>query len=112
MEPGWSTRAYRDGDEEAISELESAVYGELQDKDQWRRWWHWMYKDNPGGTGLIWLAEDAVKLVGHYPLIPVRLKLGNQIVKASQNLDQMTHPDYRHQGIATNLGRQTLNEAG
>lgn len=71
-----------------------------------------MYKDNPGGPGRIWLAEDNGKLAGQYSLIFMRLKLGNQIVKASQNIDQMTHPDYRYQGIARELGKQALNEAG
>lgn len=113
MERKWSIRAYGEGDESKILELRKAVYpAERYNLEQWMRLWRWMYKDHPGGTGRIWLAEDNGKLAGQYSLIFMRLKLGNQIVKASQNIDQMTHPDYRRQGIATNLGRQALDEVG
>jgi len=112
MERKWSIRAYREGDESKIFELWKAVYpAEGYNEEQWMRWWNWMYKNNPGGPTRIWLAEDNGKLVGQYPLIFMRLKVGNQIIKASQNIDQMTHPDYRYQGIASKLGKQALNEA-
>lgn len=112
IEGMWSVRPYKDGDEEAILELWKAVYPEKEyDREQWLRWWHWMYKENPVGHGRIWVAEDDGKIVGHYPLIFMMLKVGNQIVKASQNIDQMTHPDYRRQGIALKLGRQALDES-
>ncbi|MBN2074615.1 MAG: GNAT family N-acetyltransferase [Dehalococcoidales bacterium] len=111
MERKWIARQYKDGDEDAIFGLTKAVYGE-QDKDVWMRRWQWIYKDNPGGVGRIWLADDNGLLAGHYSLVYMWLKIGDKIVKASQNIDQMTHPDYRRQGIARTLATKALEEAG
>lgn len=70
-----------------------------------------MYKENPVGPAKIWVAEDNGKIVGHNPLVFMMLKEGNRIMKASYLIDRMTHPDYRHQGIASKLQRQALDEA-
>lgn len=114
MKQKWSMRAYKEGDEEAIFELWKAVYPLMQRSgEQWMRWWHWMYKDNPAASGKvrIWLADHDGRIIGQYPFIFMMLKVGNQIVKASQVIDHMTHPHYRRQGISLKLGRQGLNEA-
>lgn len=112
MERKWSIREYKEGDEEGILELWKAVYPlRSYDWEQWMRWWHWMYKENPVGLARIWVAEDNSKIVGHYPLVFMMLKAGNQLAKASQNIDQMTHPDYRHQGIALTLGKAAFRQA-
>jgi GNAT superfamily N-acetyltransferase len=112
MERRWSIREYREGDEEGILELCKAVYpSRTYDREQWMRWWRWLYKENPVGLARIWVAEDNGKIVGHYPLVFMMLKAGNQLAKASQNIDQMTHPDYRYQGIASRLGKMALREA-
>lgn len=112
MERKWSIRAYREGDEEGIFELDKAVHpSRTGDMEQWLKWWHWMYKDNPNGAARIWLAEHDGKIVGQYPLIFMKLKADNETLKVSQNIDVMTHPDYRYQGMFSTLERQALNEA-
>jgi len=107
---GWSIREYREGDEKGILELTEAVHGAVRDKEQWMRRWHWMYKHNPTGAGRIWLAEHNDKIVGQYPLILMNLKVGDDIVQVSQNVDVMTHPDYRYQGMFSMLERRALDE--
>jgi len=115
-------RMYKEGDEERILELWKAVYPAAYpaaypavysqreyDREKWLKWWQWMYKDNPAGPGRIWLAEHGSKIVGQYPLIFMNLKIGEEIVKASQNIDLMTHPDYQHQGIFSTLERTALD---
>jgi GNAT superfamily N-acetyltransferase len=109
--PKWSARPFRDGDERGIFELWKAVYPELQhDRDKWMKWWRWMYRDNPAGPGHIWVAEHGGTIVGQYPLIFRQMKVGNDILKVSQHVDLMTHPNFRHQGIFTTLERTVLDE--
>lgn len=111
MESKFLIRPYKEGDEEGILELWKAVYPERKyDKHQWMRWWHWKYRDNPAGSSQIWLAEDEARIVGQYPLIFMNMKIGNHILKVFQNVDLMTHPDHRYQGIFSKLESQALNE--
>ncbi len=111
MERKWSIRAYRDGDEAGIFELRKAVNPEREyDQDKWLRWWHWTFKENPAGSAKIWLAEHEDRIVGQYSLIFMYLKVGNTIIKASQNIDDMTHPAYRYQGMFSTLERKALDE--
>ncbi|HUV45622.1 MAG TPA: GNAT family N-acetyltransferase [Dehalococcoidia bacterium] len=112
MEHQWSIRPYTEGDEEGIFELNKAVSpSDERNREQWMQWWHWMYKESPAGNGRIWLAEHEGRIVGQYPLIFLKLKVGNRIIKASQNIDIMIHPDYRYQGMFSKLERQALDEA-
>jgi len=113
MEHAWSIRSYSEGDEEGIFELDKAVHpSQEQNREKWMRWWHWMYKENPAGNSRIWLAEHDGRIVGQYPLIPMDMKVGNEIMRASQNVGLMTHPDYQHQGIFSALERVALDSAG
>ena len=108
----WSMRAYREGDEDGILELWKATYPEREyNREGWLRWWHWKYKENPAGPGRIWLAEHDGRIVGQKPIVPVLMKIGTKIVTAFQNIDTMTHPDHRRQGIYESLSRKTVAEA-
>lgn len=108
----WSIRAYRDGDEYGIFELWKLTLSRGEDNpEQWRRWWNWRYKENPAGTGISWVADDGGKIVGHDGLIPVKMKIGDQLVTAFQSGDTMTHPDYRHQGIYKKIATKAYSEA-
>ena len=100
----WSTRTYRDGDEEGIFELWKAVYPEHSyDQQQWMRWWRWMYKANPSGMGVICLAEHDGKIVGQTGEIPMMMKIGSESVLVGLGIDAMTHPEYRRKGILIEL---------
>lgn len=112
MGQAWTVRAYKEGDENGIFGLMEAVYTEKKyDREKWMRWWRWMYMNNPAGVSRIWIATHGDKIVGHYPLIPTNMKIGNEIVIASQNIDLMTHPDYRHQGMFSTLEKKALIES-
>ncbi len=112
MERKWSMRPYKDGDEEGILELWKAVYPNRgYDREKWLRWWCWMYKANPAGEGRIWLAEHDGKIVGQYAVIPVKLKIGNEIILGLQSVDTMTHPDYRRQKMFETLTKKVYDEA-
>ncbi len=112
--PKWSTRAYREGDEEGIFELWKAVYPENPyDRQQWLRWWHWIYRANPRGTGVICVAEHDGRVVGHAAEVPLVMKIGGENVLVGLGIDAMTHPEYRRQGmyLAVVRTRRALGEA-
>ena len=95
----WSTRKYRDGDEEQIRKLRGITLSGAKDD----RWWKWFYKNNPAGPSLIWIAEVDNEIIGHAAHVPIRMKIGNQEVIGALGVDSMTHPDYQHQGILKKL---------
>ena len=113
MERAWSVRTYEKGDEDGIFELTKAVYPEKKyNREKWMRWWRWMYIENPAGDSRIWIADHDGKIVGQYPLVLVNMKIGEEIIKGSQNIDLMTHPDYQRQGMFFTLEKKALSEAG
>ena len=109
----WIIREYREGDEEGIFDLCDAVYPEARyDKESWMKWWHWQYKEIPFDSARIWLADHDGKIVGQYPLIPLRFKAEDKLMTAYLSLDVMTHPEYRYQGMFSRLESRALKEAG
>lgn len=111
-ERSWSPRAFRDGDEEGILELWKAVYPERPyNREQWMKWWHWTYRDNPSGKIRIWVAEHDGKLVGQYAILPMTIKVAEESLAGALSLDTMTHPSYRHQGIFVTLAKEVYAEA-
>lgn len=111
MKRKWNIRSYKETDLDALYKLTKAVWGEdVPEKEQWIRGWQWVHLNNPAGTSVIWIAEHDGRLVGQYPLILESMKIGGQIVKGSQNIDIMTHPEYRRQGMAAVLEKTALDE--
>ena len=113
----WSVREYEPGDESGVLELRKAVYPSRQSdrqqwtsRDHWLRWRQWVQQGNPVRPAKILLAEDDGKIVGHFSLIFMLLKVGNQVVRACQVTSRMTHPEYRRQGMALRLQGQLFDE--
>lgn len=73
-------------------------------------WWLWKYKNNPAGfwgeEGDIWVAEDKGKIVGHYAVMPIKIRIGNEIAIVGQSVDTAVHPEYRRMGIFSTLARK------
>lgn len=107
MERAGSIRQYKEGDENGIFELTKAVYPkERYNKEKWMQWWTWEFRNAPAGPAIILVAEQEDNIIGQLALIPLRMKIENQIVRAAIELDDMTHPDYRRQGIFFSLIRE------
>jgi GNAT superfamily N-acetyltransferase len=107
MQPRWSARPYRDGDEEKILQLYKVVFPQKEySRDEWLKEWHWLYKENPAGEGRIWLAEDKGKVVGQVSSVPALIKIGAETIVGFQGVNLMTHPDYRRQGIYRKLFKE------
>lgn len=95
-----------DGDEAKILQLFRAVYPysvNVITDELWLERWHWKFRKNPAGEGMIWMAEDRNRLAGHYALIPYNSKANNQEIKVCLSVDTMVHPDNRNQGLFTAL---------
>ena len=111
MNPTWPVRVYKEGDEDEIFELTKAVWGkDVPEKERWMQGWRWMHINNPAGISRIWLAEDGSKIVSQYPVILEDMKIGEEIIKAAQLIDTMTHPEYRRQGLFSTLGKKALTK--
>lgn len=107
----WVARPYREGDEEGILDLWRAVYPErTYVREEWLKWWRWMYRDNPRGMGVIMLAEAQGKIVSHAAEIPVKMKIGSEEVLTAIALDAMTHPDFRRHGVLAVLVKMRREE--
>ena len=111
MKRVWTVREYKKGDENGILELMKAVYPDKKIlKESWMKWWKWMFTKSPAGAARIWLADHNGKIAGQYPLIISDMKVGKEIAKVSQNIELMTHPDYRKQGMFITLEKKALEK--
>ncbi len=106
MEKKWKVRVYKEGDEEGIVKLTKLAFGWGDLKK-----WNWRYKENPAGMGKILVADDGGEIVGHGALVPVKMKVGTEIVTAYVSADSVTHPGYRRQGIFEALDTEKRVEA-
>jgi len=108
----FSIRRFRMSDIDGIVELFKNVF----EGDFSREWWEWKYILNPAGfrgeEGDIWIAEaDNGQIVGHWAVIPEKMKLGSKTVTVAQAVDAATHPDYRGHGIFKTLVKRVCSDA-
>jgi predicted N-acetyltransferase YhbS len=103
----YNLRKYREGDEQAILELMNAAFG------KWPRlgrssahaldYWIWKYKKNPAGSPIIWVAENKNKIIGHYGMIPIKIKVGNSHMIGLIGCDAAVHPKYQGRGVFSSV---------
>jgi hypothetical protein len=94
VDPRFTVRAYREGDEEQILSLFARSFHAPRTREHF----DWKYRSNPTGAGHISLAFDASSLVGHYAGYPVRFWKDGQQLLAHQVGDTMTDRTVRHIG--------------
>jgi GNAT superfamily N-acetyltransferase len=102
MDPRWTHRDYKNGDELPILRLFKQVFGQEMSLSFWR----WRFKENPYGKGIIKLMFDVDKLIGQYAVVPVSVQVADSPVKAVFSMTTMTHPDYSGRGIFTFLAEK------
>ena len=67
----------------------------------------WKYFQNPTGQVYGNYAELDGHAVGSYGNIPVKVKLGDELLTFAQAVDAMIDPQYRRQGLFTDLAKMT-----
>lgn len=107
-------RDYREGDEYKILQLFSRVFyreREIEKRKMSLKYWKWRFIENPFGRGIIKLLFDDNKLIGHYAVIPMEIKVMDKVVETVFSMTTMTHPNYRGRGIFPFLAEETYREA-
>jgi GNAT superfamily N-acetyltransferase len=110
-EKNFSVRRFNFSDIDGIIKLLNIVF-----KPNFsREWWKWKYELNPNGfwgeKGDIWIAEKDGEIIGHYAIIPEKVKFHSKVINAAQSVDTVTHPDYRGLGIFPTLANKVYSEA-
>lgn len=104
----FTTRSYRDGDEEAILDLFARSFHQPRSGAHF----DWKFRRNPFGNEHISVTfDDEARLVGHYAGYAVPFRDGTRDVLAHQIGDTMTEPSVRHigRGPTSILGRTALH---
>lgn len=105
----FTTRAYRDGDEQAILDLFNRSFPHAPRSPEHFRW---KYRDNPFGSERISLTFDETgRLVGHYCGYGVPFRIFGRDHLAHQIGDTMTDVSVRHigRGPTSVLGQTALH---
>lgn len=104
----YSLRKFKPSDITGIVQLFNIVFKSNNPRTE--EWWTWKYQKNPVGCwdndGAIWIAEDDGKIVGHYAVIPYKIKIANELIIAGQSVDTAVHPEYRKMGIFSALAKK------
>lgn len=98
----WSVSEYTKENLSGIIDITMENYGdiEISNKD----FLQWQYFNNPAGKALIKLAKsDDNEVVGQYVIIPMKIKVNEEIVDSTLSLNTLTRKDYRGKGIFTKL---------
>lgn len=109
VDPRFTTRAYRDGDERAILDLFNRSFPH---SPRSLEHFNWKYRDDPFSSERISLTFDEnQQLVGHYCGYGVPFQFDSKRVIAHQIGDTMTDPAVRHigRGPSSILGRTALH---
>jgi hypothetical protein len=106
----WTFRPARDGDVDPLVALHRRVFGRTISREQW------LWKLAPRGPAAnVWVAEAHGRIVFQYAGIPVAFRHLANDCWAMIDVDTMTDPDYRRQGLLTQGGAEAYahwREAG
>lgn len=98
----WRLSEYNKEDLPEIIYITKENYGDIEISDE--KFLQWQYFNNPAGKALIKLAKsNNNEVVGQYIIIPVKIKVNEDIVSATLSLNTLTRKDYRGKGIFTGL---------
>lgn len=105
----WKIDQYKNENLVEMIEITKENYGEIEISDE--KFLQWQYFNNPAGKALIKLAKsDDNEVVGQYVIIPMKIKVNEEIVDSTLSLNTLTRKDYRGKGIFTGLADAVYNE--
>lgn len=83
--------------------------------DSDERFWSWIHRECPHGETIVEVAVAQDRVVGHYGVLPRRLRLNGQSIQAGLAIHAAIHPQFRGLSILRGLLDRTLKrcrEAG
>jgi len=72
--------------------------------------WEWSYINNVCGDPVVSLAFDQERLIGHYAVIPLRLKNSHSHFKSCLSMTTMVDLDYRGRGLFVTQAKQVYHK--
>ena len=106
MEESWICRDYQQGDEYQISDL----YKQVNNRERTLGYWTWKFVKPPFGQAITKLMFDGSRLIGFYAVIPMIVKVQNELMKAVISVNTMTHPNYERKGIFGYLAEEVYKK--
>ncbi|CAI3633303.1 conserved hypothetical protein [Clostridium neonatale] len=98
----WKTCNYSKEYLNEMIDITKQNYGDIEISDI--EFLQWQYFSNPSGEAFIKLAKSIKdEVVGQYIVIPMKIKVNDNIVKSTLSLNTLTRKDYRGKGIFTGL---------
>lgn len=76
-------RPFREGDEASINSAFNEVFSLRRTLEEW----HWKYPARPFGRFIMLTVADDGRVLVHYAAVPVRFKVGDEVVQAGQVVD-------------------------
>jgi hypothetical protein len=70
----------------------------------------WLYKDNPSGHAITFNISKNKKIVGHYAVIPTKIKINNKIYKAALSLNTAVDNEFRGKGFFKLMADETFRK--
>ncbi len=101
----WTIREGNEKDREGILSLRRVAFGEEEKDKLDPAFWRWEFIEGPDGEGMIYIAEDGNKIIGHFADVPRLFSVQGETVLGMSSVDLMVHPDYRRKGIFDAMAR-------
>jgi len=97
MEEGKSDiklRLYSEQDIDKIIDLLKPNWTYLQSPEG-VRYWKWLYTGYKGGKAIVFVADHRGKIVGHYAMLPMKMRYGNSTILGGKSEGSAIDRDYR-----------------
>jgi hypothetical protein len=101
----WTIRAFRSGDERALTALFGRVFGRAISEEHYR----WKLRQPATPVENVWLAIDGNAPIFHYAGIPTRYRLPGGEALAMVSVDTMTAPEFQRRGLLSAVGRRVYD---
>lgn len=106
----YAMRPYVREDEQNVLSLLREVLGQGRAFDRSEAFWRWKHFQNPFGTSLILVAENA-QILGLRAFMRWQFRMGDSTLHAVRAVDTATHPATRRQGVFSALTKSALEQA-
>lgn len=92
-------------DMQRLVDLQNAVYEGVHvfNSDLFKFW----YLDNPNGKVISYNAIAGNVIAAHYAIIPIKMNIGNRVVRGALSMATVTHPEHRGKGLFKKLAQRT-----